>query len=187
MGVLNEYIRGLPGAVRSSDPLMSVAALGEDLALVRDIGRHSVGAGSTFDLLHCRKGATFLFLGASPSKCLTYVHYVEERFGVPYRYNRDFAGDVTDAAGTRRETWTLFVRYRNVIPSDRGEFEQALRDRGLVRTSRCGNGLVHAIDEPAVYETGMEVLGRDIDFLLAEPYPREGLDPRFEVKNMVAL
>jgi aminoglycoside 3-N-acetyltransferase len=187
MGALNEYIRKLPDSVRSRDPLMSVAVLGRDTSVVKDLGRHSIGADSTFDRLRAKGGVKFLFLGARPSKCMTYVHYVEERLGVPYRYNRDFTGNVTDASGTARETYTLFVRYRGVIPSETGEYEQLLVDRGLMTRVRCGDAFVFAVDEPVVYETLAQILDRDIDFLLAEPYPRDNLDRHFEAHNMVAL
>src|SRR5690242_20383372 len=49
MGVLNEYIRRLPEAERSIDPLMSAAVLGADHQVVRDLGHRSIGAGCTFD------------------------------------------------------------------------------------------------------------------------------------------
>ena len=51
----------------------------------------------------------------------------------------------------------------------------------------CGDTFISAVDEPVVYETMMDVLDRDIDFLLAEPYPRYNLDRFFEAHNMVAL
>ena len=63
MGVFNEYIRRLPDAERSIDPLMSSAVLGADHQVVRDLGHSSVGEGSTFDKLHAAKNARFLFLG----------------------------------------------------------------------------------------------------------------------------
>jgi aminoglycoside 3-N-acetyltransferase len=187
MGVLNEYIRTLPDSVRSRDPLMSVAALGEDMSVVRDLGRHSIGENSTFDKLRRLGGTRFLFLGAKPSECMTYVHYVEERYGVPYRYNRDFTGSITDSAGTTQETYTLFVRYHGVIPSQTGEYEEYLLNSGLMSRVACGNGFISAVDEPIVYDTVAQMLDRNIDYFLAEPYPRDQLDRHFQARNMVAL
>ena len=51
MGVLNEFFRKQEGVIRSVDPLMSVALLGEDKDLVLNIGHSSCGENSTFDLM----------------------------------------------------------------------------------------------------------------------------------------
>lgn len=187
MGALNEYIRKLPNSVRSRDPLMSVVALGQDTGVVEGLGRHSIGENSAFDKLRKKGGTKFLFFGASASQCMTYVHYVEERLGVPYRYNREFTGNITDPNGTTRETYTLFVRYHGVIPSETGEYEQYLIDKGLMAKLACGDAFISAVDESAAYDTAMDVLDKDINFLLAEPYPRHNLDPFFEAHSMVAL
>jgi aminoglycoside 3-N-acetyltransferase len=123
------------------------------LSVVQDLGRHSIGEDSAFDKLRKKGGTRFLFLGVSPSKCMTYTHYVEERLGVPYRYNRDFTGTITDDQGTARETYSLFVRYRGVIPSGNNVLEQELIGRGLMAQVPCGDSQVTAVDEPFVYDT----------------------------------
>ncbi|MBR4774956.1 MAG: AAC(3) family N-acetyltransferase, partial [Bacteroidales bacterium] len=60
MGVLNEFFRKQEGVIRSADPLMSVALLGEDRDLVEGIGHVSCGENSTFDKLRHRDGVKFL-------------------------------------------------------------------------------------------------------------------------------
>ena len=187
MGALNEYIRNLPEAVRSADPLMSSAVVGPDTSLVTDVGRRSIGANSTFDRLHRRPGVRFLFFGASPSKCFTYIHYVEECERVYYRYDRSFAGNVTDRGHTTRETYTLFVRYRNVVLSDAGQPEQEMARRGILRRAACGDAVISCADEPGAYDTIVGQLRSDINCYLAPPYPGEFLDREFRAHNMVAL
>ncbi|HXA51806.1 MAG TPA: AAC(3) family N-acetyltransferase, partial [Candidatus Acidoferrum sp.] len=118
MGALNEYIRQLPQAIRSTDPLLSVTLIGDDTGFVRDLGKHSMGEDSTFDKLHVRgQDVKFLFLGATVSECFTYSHYVEERLGSEYRYNREFTGTITDGDRTWTDTYSLFVRYKGVVGS----------------------------------------------------------------------
>lgn len=187
MGALNEYVRRLPEAERSRDPLMSVAAVGKDMSVIRNLGRYSGGVGSTFHKLHEKGGAKFLFLGVSPSKCMTHVHYVEERRGVPYRYHRDFTGNVIDGSGVARETYTLYLRYRGVVASERGEVENCLLQRGQMLRAPCGDAFVSVVAEEDVFQAVMDLLDKDIDCLLAEPYPRDALDPFFEPHKMVAL
>lgn len=187
MGVLNEYIRKREGSVRSRDPLMSVAAMGQDLSMVQDLGHQSCGEGSTFDKLHQKGGCKFLFLGASAAKAFTYVHYVERRVGVPYRYDRTFRGLVTDGDHSGEEEYILYVRYKDVIPSERGEYEQYLMERDLMHKVPCGDSFLSTIEESIAYETTAALLDENIDFFLAQPHPRDNLDDTFEVENMVAL
>jgi len=127
MGALNEYVRKLPNALRSRDPLLSNALIGEDHDLVENLGKQSIGAGSTFDKLHRRGGRVkFLFFGASLSECFTYTHYVEERLRAPFRYHRQFAGLITDGGRTWHDVYTLFVRYQGVKPALDGVLESEL-------------------------------------------------------------
>ena len=187
MGVLNEYIRKLPEAVRSLDPLLSVAVIGDDRELADHLGHHSIGADSTFDKLHRRDGVKFLFFGASPSKCFTYTHYVEERERVPYRYDREFTGSIANGSEVWRDTYTLFVRYLNVVPTAEGKLESFMLEKGWMTESVCGDGAISCVDESVAYQAIVDKLRSDIDYFLASPHPREGLDPEFRVSHMVAL
>ena len=186
MGALNEYIRKLPGAIRSVDPLMSSVLIGEDRDLVEDLGKHSIGANSTFDKLHRRGAAvTFLFVGTTVSECFTYTHYVEERLAIPYRYNRDFTGSITDGDRSWEDTYTLFVRYKGVMPGSSGLLESELLRRGLLRKVGCGTSSISCVDEPDGYGTIVEHLRENVScYLDADPGDR---NTEFSVDNMVAL
>ncbi len=185
MGALNEFIRSRPEAVRSVDPLMSVAVIGADLDLARALGKNSIGADSNFDKLHLRRGCKFLFLGASLSECFTYTHYVEERMQVPYRYNREFTGMITDGPATWEDTYVLFVRYKGVLPSGDSKLEKHLLAQGLLRKISCGDSSIACVDEPAAYEAISAQLQSDVYSYIAED-PRDR-NTEFTVRNMVAL
>jgi aminoglycoside 3-N-acetyltransferase len=188
MGAFNEFVRRLPGAERSVDPLMSCVAMGRDMSFVRDLGHNSCGADSTFDRLHVIGGAArFLFLGVAAAKCMTYTHYVEERLGAPYRYNRPFTGRISDGEQSYLDTYNLFVRYQGVIPSSSRRFENHLIRTGRLRKVACGDSFIAAIDERAVYDGVAERLCDDIDYFLATPYPRDRLDTTFQARDMIAL
>jgi aminoglycoside 3-N-acetyltransferase len=187
MGVLNEYIRRLPQAKRSIDPLMSSAALGADLDVVAGVGHHSIGEGCTFDKLHAAKNARFLFLGVGAAKCFTYTHYVEERLRVPYRYDREFTGAISDGERQYQDTYTLFVRYNGVQPESSTKFEDYLVRAGLMKKVACGDNFVSSIAEPVAYETIAGKIREDANYFLAAPYPPDRKDTRFEVHDMVAL
>lgn len=187
MGVLNEYIRRLPEAERSRDPLMSSAAIGADKQVVRDLGHHSIGEGSTFDRLHAAKTARFLFLGVGAAKCMTYTHYVEERLRVPYRYDRPFTGTIIDGAHTYQDTYKLYVRYNGVRPETSTKFEDALVREGLMKKVACGDNFISSIAEPVAYDAIAQKLRDDPSYFLAAPAP-DPKDTCFELAGeMVAL
>ena len=186
MGALNEYIRKLPEAVRSVDPLMSSVVVGAERGLVEKVGKHSIGSGSTFDKLHDLGGRVkFLFLGTTVKECFTYTHYVEERLATPYRYDREFTGRITHQGRTWMDTYKLFVRYEGVVPSSDGLLENDLLRRGMLRMEPCGQSSISCVSEPDGYQTIVEHLTQDGDCYLAS-HPNDR-NRGFVVRDMVAL
>ena len=148
MGVLNEFFRKQEGVIRSADPLMSVALLGEDQDLVTGVGHVSCGDNSTFDKLRHRDNVKFLFLGPKIGDCLTYMHYMEWLYSVDYRYNRVFRGNVTIGDKTSVEEYALFVRYKSVVPNTASyDYEQKMYDNGTAFVAKCGDGTISIVDE----------------------------------------
>jgi len=187
MGVLNEYIRKFPGSIRSVDPLMSIALLGEDKELAEGIGHESIGKDSTFYKLHFRDNVRFLFLGTRPGDCFTYMHFMEKFLNVHYRYDRKFEGKITVGDKSYRDSFTLFVRYRNVFPG-KGSYvyEDILYKRGMAKKCQLGNGFITTVGEPAAFAAYKELLDQDQDFFI-DPVSIHDYDKKFEAHNMVAL
>lgn len=148
MGVLNEFFRKQEGVIRSVDPLMSVALKGEDTDLVKKIGHESCGANSTYDMLRHRDNVKFLFLGPKIGECMTYMHYLEWLYGVEYRYNRTFRGEVTINGQTKEEEYTLFCRYNGVTPNTGTfVFEQKMYDNHEAFITNVGDGTISIVEE----------------------------------------
>ena len=188
MGALNEFIRRRPEAVRSVDPLMSVAVIGEDLDLAQNLGHESIGTDSTFDKLSRRTGVKFLFMGVSVGDCLTYMHYLEWVAGVPYRYDREFTGTITHAGRTYEDTYKLFVRYNNVQPNKASyDYEQLMADRGMLRVAALGNHSVRCIAEPDARSVYLELLEMDPNYFIENPFSPQDADPTFTLQKMVSL
>lgn len=140
MGALNEFFRKQEGAIRSIDPLMSVALMGEDKGLVLDVGHYSCGACSIYDFLHHRNDVKFLFLGTKIGECMTYMHYLEWLYSVDYRYDRLFVGNVNIGGRVKHEEYWLFSRYNEVKPNVNSfVYEQRMYDKKLASMIDCGN------------------------------------------------
>lgn len=111
VGAFTEFVRRQAGAVRSLDPVFSIAAVGAEAAEVTRI-REPVcfGPGSVFELLE-RGGVKFLLVGIDYQKSLTYFLHLERLAAVPYREDKRFAGTIVDQAGRRtRAEFTYCVR-----------------------------------------------------------------------------
>lgn len=189
MGILNEFIRLQNGSVRSVDPLMSNVLYGKNHELVTNVGKNSIGENSTFDFLHKTSlKVKFLFLGPSIGDCFTYMHFIEERVNVPYRYNRIFTGNITNNGYSFDDSYQLFVRYHNVIPgSGACIYENILLERNQAKKIKLGDGCCSITDEVSSYSTYLELITRYPNFFLKDLYNEVLTTKEFEVCNMVSL
>lgn len=111
VGSFTEFVRCREEAVRSGDPIFSLAAVGPHAAALTKIRQPACfGSGSVFELL---EDADFklLLLGTDYQKSLTYFLHLERMVGVPYRQDKPFTGWIIDETGNRnRATFTYYVR-----------------------------------------------------------------------------
>jgi aminoglycoside 3-N-acetyltransferase len=189
MGSLTEYIRNLPSATRSKDPLMSVALVGANKDLVTDIGNESCGANRTFNRLSMREGVKFAFLGVRAGDCFTYMHHLEWQAKVPYRYDRQFSGIIRDNNMERKVTFTLNVRYNNVHTSDGSyKFEEYLLNNGIMKQERFGDGTVSCVSEKDARPVYLNILKNNPNFFITNPFDPTVADYTFKVQGkMVSM
>jgi aminoglycoside 3-N-acetyltransferase len=115
MGAFSELIRKLPEAHRTSHPMQSIAAIGryaEDLA--RRDTPSAFDPGSAFERM-LELDFKLLLLGAD-SRAVSMFHYSEQRNSVPYRYWKEFSGEVKTSTGWQRRTYRMFVRDLDLDP-----------------------------------------------------------------------
>lgn len=115
MGVFSEAVRQEPAARRTSHPLQSLAVIGrhaDDLA-TRDTPS-AFDPGSAFDRM-LELGFKILLLGADV-QAISALHYSEQRAQVPYRYWKDFSGQVNTPEGWQLRTYRMFARDMSIDP-----------------------------------------------------------------------
>lgn len=111
MGVLSEYVRQMPGAVRSFHPFVSYCAVGRQAEeICRDVSRHAFGL-ETPKARMIERDALCLSVGCQPRFTATTVHHAELVMGVPYRYVKEFEHPVVRGGLTRKELFYLYVWY----------------------------------------------------------------------------
>jgi aminoglycoside N3'-acetyltransferase len=142
MGAFSEYVRTLPGAVRSLSPIHNHAAVGPRAALMLEApATSSLGPGTDFEVL-LRAGFSLVLLGCEFNQGCTYLHHVEAMVGVPYRRWIEVDRVLRDTATSKEES--IKVRYYARVSEDlRSNFdvvEAPLAARGALRSARATLG-----------------------------------------------
>lgn len=188
MGMINEYARNLPEAIRTNDPLMSFCVIGKNKQLINITGNRCLGKGSFFDNIHNTENVNIVFLGTNIEECFTYQHYVEEHMRVPYRYDKEFTGKVIDQKGNMSEkTYILYVKYRDVILNEHSGFEQKLIENGCYKKVTLGNSAVSCIKEVDAFRETKKWIENDINGFLAEPYDTKPLVKEYSYGNVTTV
>lgn len=174
MGGLNEFARKDSRGLRSIDPIMSNVHFGKDRTLVTDIGRYSCGKDSTYYKLEQSDDVLFLFFGVHPSLCFTYSHFIEERLKVPYRYDQDFKGKITDISGkTYEDNYKLFVRCKGVIAGSNPVIIEEVYKNGALKEEQVGDSFLYTYDKDKITDIYVKGIKNDITFMLGAPLPKE--------------
>ena len=187
MGIFSEFFRKQPDARRSVDPLMSVAMIGEDFSVIDDISNISCGKGCTYDLLHQKGNVKFLFLGNRMSDCMTYTHYIEVIKNVPYRYAREFKGNVINNGVKEEKTYYLHVRYKGIEPFNDTRIDNLMLSNNGGKSITLGDGVINIADEDKVYKYLGEAIDKDPDFMLCHKCPQPPFDDSYIYEKKVAL
>jgi len=115
MGVFSEYVRKLPNARRTSHPMQSIAIIGRYADELSSLDTGSAfDPGSAFERM-LELDFKLLLLGAD-SNSVSMFHYCEQRANVPYRYWKEFAGQVRTRKGWEMRTYRMFVRDLELNP-----------------------------------------------------------------------
>ncbi len=131
-GALTEYFRRQPSSIRTIHPFHSISVTGPkagEFAQCR--GLSSFGVGSPFALLYDME-AINLSIGIGLVGGATFLHHAEETAMVPYRFHKDFPGEIIDENGKMlTDTYKMFVRkvedtfeYKNEWDHILGDFVQ---------------------------------------------------------------
>ena len=185
-GLLAEYIMNLPDSIRSLHPVNSVCAIGKKKnAICGDVSQSNYGIDSPYDRMY-RMGTKGILLGLSPlgsdATTLTFLHYAEARFNVPYQYNKVINADVF-ADGEKIEK-TFFGTYRYLDfnikygPKRSAKINQKLIDAGKMKSHPLGAKGIHLVGIKDYVDACVDVFKEDVfGLLVGKPCFKEGIIP----------
>jgi aminoglycoside 3-N-acetyltransferase len=151
MGILTEYIRTRPNALRSEDANFSVAVIGKDaMTLTQDAPEHSFGKNSFWNKLLSYGGKICNMNFDAGS---TFLHFAEKDLGVPYRYDKAFYGKSFLSGEWHDKRYIHFVRYLDKPEWDTSmeRFDMLAREAGIVSEGALGRGAILLTSTEDVY------------------------------------
>lgn len=156
-----EYFRHLPEVVRSADPIFSVAGLGPQAEqLLTQLPNTSYGNDCLYERL-LKAGAKISGIGVGLAEA-SFIHYVEESLGVPFRYKKLFTGRIAQNGKLAKQGWILSVPIQAANGRPNGSYvEQVARSEGRCRVAQVGLGELVTIDCRSFYELLTREIARD--------------------------
>jgi len=152
MGAFAEWVRRRSDATRSCDPCYSVAAVGaRAVEMTRDVSSNSFDENSFFSRFAACNGKV---LNLNFDAGSTFIHYVERKLGVPYRFDKTFSGIIRQGGTERPATSTIWVRYSSddSLEAAFEPFDAIARSDGSFAVARFGRGEVGTISAQATAE-----------------------------------
>lgn len=168
VGMFSEFFRKSGNISRSNHPIFSVSTYGK-LASIFSNSNNSdcFGINTAFDLLFKYDG-TIICLGCELDR-VTFVHYVEQKFGVPYRYFKTFTGLLKIEENFVGQDVTFFVRDESIDAScDLDKFKISAEKANKLRKSNFGRFPVYAIKARDFLSISIDMLKTDIYSLIKE-------------------
>lgn len=126
-----EVVRTYPGAIRSEDPIYSVAGIGPMAGqFLAELPNTSFGKNSLFERLE-KRNAKLCMIGVDLESS-AFFQFAEESAAVPWRYKKLFTGQIVEGQTRRRQGWIA-----SVTNEEQRDAVGAARSRVASESRRC--------------------------------------------------
>jgi len=165
-GIFSEFVRKNSSSFRSDDANFSVSALGKNAKFFTDnIPSNPFEKNSFWDRFFSRDGKICNFNFDAGS---TFFHYAEKQIGVPYRYDKPFAGKSLIEGKLVTKTFYHYVRdpkNPDVYP-DFTKLDKKARELGLAKVANLGRGQVVCISVKDTFNLIKKEIIKNPNFLI---------------------
>ena len=159
MGILSEYVRNLPDAVRSTHPIHSIAAIGPQAEYICE-GNPSIAFSSSgpFSKL-LELNARGLLLGTTIIN-FSMIHFIEEQAKVPYRFLKSYTAPYGPTNELR--TYARYIRDPEIAPHiNYLKVGDIMRKENLIKEAQVGAGKIQSFNVNHIYSITLAKLTSD--------------------------
>ncbi|EGK8085203.1 aminoglycoside N(3)-acetyltransferase [Campylobacter lari] len=158
VGVLNEYFRKQKGVKRTNEPIFSFAIKGAKEELFLKDTTSCFGDDSVFAEIKRQNGKIMLF--GNPLVGTTFIHHIEEKTGVSFRYFKEFSGIIIDEHGNKlRKTIQYLVRdYRKKSITSAKIYNNFLQKVGNFKLQPFANAEIAVINSKEFFNEAYKLL-----------------------------
>ena len=153
-GSLSQVALAHPAFKRTKHAFYSWAVAGKDKEYLCSLDNtDAFGKDSPFNYLYEKKGKNII-LDVSMQNSFTFVHYVEQSVGIPYRYIKNFTADYIDENGEKtKRTYSMYVRdYDLDAEVNLDPMEKFLIEKGIVTVTKVGMSRILSVPFEAAFE-----------------------------------
>jgi len=162
---------------RSLDPIFSVVGFGPHVnALFDNLPQSSFGKDCVYERLEqcnakiCNLGLSLFYL--------TPIHFIEKLMAVPYRYDKQFSGNILHHYKKEAVVWEYYVRKLCAASlPDCSKLEAEGFQRNICYRASLGLGEVISVSMVDYFDLAKELVNKDPWFLAAGPPPVCHPDP----------
>lgn len=153
-GIFSELIRTKKKSLRSNHPIFSISSYGDNSELfVRNNSLNSTGIGSPFERLF-HFNAKILHLNLVLVTRCTYLHFIEEKCNVPYRYSKYFDYEIIDHNNKKKNLiFENFVRKIETLkfPSTSKKLQNILISNKITKKKIFKKNLITLTESQKLY------------------------------------
>jgi len=166
-GVFSEFIRGLKNSKRSDDANFSVSAIGDKSDyFTKKVSKYSFGVNSFWDRLWKENGKICRFnMGPDYN---TFIHFVERKLNVKYRYDKGFSGTSTINNKKIKNEYYHYahdLENQNHLPN-LTKLDNKCRELGFLKSKDLGRGQIIVVSAIDVYNVINQEIKKDMSFLI---------------------
>lgn len=127
LGALSKEVLRREDWLREATPVFSHAAFGCSIPATQT----PFSRDSFFHFLSSTDSRIYL-LGVDVSS-MTFIHYIEDKVGIPYRYKKTFTGSLLSSGGTRETSVSFHVRPKSgIVEYDFGKISKLLVESNVL-------------------------------------------------------
>jgi aminoglycoside 3-N-acetyltransferase len=166
-GIFSEMARKDPKAIRSEDPNFSIVAIGKLAQYFTSDNSHYAFGDNSFWQKFLDKNGIFVNFNLNIGMA-TFIHFVENKMKVPYRYHKPFNGISLINGRKIKNTYYHFVRDLNndAHYPDTKRLIQEANNAGIVKIASLGKGKIYATHAHDLYNLLIQKLKQDPAFLI---------------------